>query len=378
MREELLTLSRKVNGADHPDTLMAMYNLAISYSDNGRQEEALKLREEVLPASREVNGAEHPDTFGAMSSLANSYFGAGRKEEALKLREELLPLSLKVNGAEHRATLGAMTNLGGSYQDAGRFGESIQLLEKSLAIKRRVLSPADPYRFVAMRMLASSYTNVGRTHDALPLLAELVAQTPDDTETALGLAALQAWLGKDEDHAATSQRMIKWAGITKDPGTLERIAKLTSLRGVTDLATREAALAFARDAVKLGRPGDNAGMAWSQLALGMAEFRNAHYPEAMEALLESAQEANSMNTRNRSLIQGIAGFYRSMSLYQAGRLGEARAVFTDTEAKMKPFPADEKNPLVGNAYHDDLIFWLACKEARAMLVSELEPASKDP
>jgi hypothetical protein len=29
-------------------------------------------------------------------------------------------------------------------------------------------------------------------------------------------------------------------------------------------------------------------------------------------------------------------------------------------------PKDEQNPLNGNAYHDDLILWLADKEAKAI------------
>jgi hypothetical protein len=33
---------------------------------------------------------------------------------------------------------------------------------------------------------------------------------------------------------------------------------------------------------------------------------------------------------------------------------------------MKPFPADEQNPLA-RADHDDLILWLACREAKALL-----------
>ena len=50
-----------------------MGNLAISYFAAGRRDEALKLREEVLALSRKVNGPEHPDTLGAMNNLAISY-----------------------------------------------------------------------------------------------------------------------------------------------------------------------------------------------------------------------------------------------------------------------------------------------------------------
>jgi hypothetical protein len=42
---------------------------------------------------------------------------------------------------------------------------------------------------------------------------------------------------------------------------------------------------------------------------------------------------------------------------------------------MKPLPADDKNPLAGEANHDDLILWLACKEARALLNAYAPAAS---
>ena len=61
-----------------------MNNLAISYDDSGRREEALKLKEELLPLSRKGFGPEHPATLTAMNNLAESYDEAGRRDEALK------------------------------------------------------------------------------------------------------------------------------------------------------------------------------------------------------------------------------------------------------------------------------------------------------
>ena len=88
-----------------------MINLASAYYANGRWDEALKLQEEVLRLSRKVNGPEHPATLDAMSNLAISYAGTGRGDEALKLRKEALELRRKVLGPEHPATLEAMNEL---------------------------------------------------------------------------------------------------------------------------------------------------------------------------------------------------------------------------------------------------------------------------
>ena len=105
LREQVLVLRRKVSGPDHPDTILAMNNLAVSYDEAGRREEALKLREEVLALRRKVNGPENPDTILAMHSLAISYDEAGRLEEALKLREQVLALRRKALNPDHRDTI---------------------------------------------------------------------------------------------------------------------------------------------------------------------------------------------------------------------------------------------------------------------------------
>ena len=36
-------------------------------------------------------------------------------------------------------------------------------------------------------------------------------------------------------------------------------------------------------------------------------------------------------------------------------------------SKMRPLPTDQSNPLAPNSSHDDLILWLAYKEATALL-----------
>jgi hypothetical protein len=43
---------------------------------------------------------------------------------------------------------------------------------------------------------------------------------------------------------------------------------------------------------------------------------------------------------------------------------------------MTPLPADENNPLAANITHEDLILWLAFKEARALIQFDAAPPSK--
>jgi tetratricopeptide (TPR) repeat protein len=172
-------------------------------------------------------------------------------------------------------------------------------------------------------------------------------------------AAKQAWFGQEKEYSATCDLVLKLVKDTKDPAAAERAAKICSLRPSDD-KTHDAALVLARRAVKLGE--GNGLLPYFQMALGMAEYRSGHY-EAANAALVAASELG----KNNYYVSGSTAFYRAMSLFKQGREDEAHQLAAEAVAKMKPLPADEKNPLVGDANADDLILWMAYKEATGLL-----------
>ena len=110
-----------------------------------------------------------------------------------------------------------------------------------------------------------------------------------------------------------------------------------------------------------------------QMALGMAEYRSGHYAAADAALL-----APSKLGTNNYYVSGTTAFYRAMSLFRQGKEAEARKLAAEAVARMKPLPKDEKNPLADNASSDDLILWMAYKEAKALIKFEQVPAAPAP
>ena len=214
LREEVLALCRKVNGPEHPDTLGAMHNLAVSYDDAGRRDEALKLREQVLALRRKVNGPEHPDTLAAMNNLASSYDEAGRQDEALKLREEAVALRRKVLGPEHPDTLMAMNNLAISYDEAGRREEALKLREEVLALRRKVLGPEHPDTLRASMpspgaWLPAMHPEIRNGTNAVSLAEEAVAATHRTNARCLDtLAAAYAETQQFDKAVAVQQEAI--------------------------------------------------------------------------------------------------------------------------------------------------------------------------
>jgi eukaryotic-like serine/threonine-protein kinase len=206
----------------------------------------------------------------------------------------------------------------------------------------------------------------GRTLDAIPYLASAWEANPRDDLLLLRVAALQAWFHQDAELAATCQKAREFARGTGDPGIADAAAKSSSLRPPDDPAYRAATLAFARLADELGKGTGNAG--WLRMGLGIAEYRSGDDAGAVETLRALIGDGSSK-------ISVTSAFYLAMSLSRQGQDAEARRVATEAISRMKPLPRDENNPLAGGANHDDLILWMAYKEATALLKLDAGAAS---
>jgi len=134
---------------------------------------------------------------------------------------------------------------------------------------------------------------------------------------------------------------------------------MCSLRPSNDKRCR-AALLLARRAVELGK--GSRDLCWFQMALGMAEYRSGHFAETDAALL-AAMETGKDNPH----LAGTPAFYLALSLLRQGKPDEARQLATQAAAKMKPLPKDAKILLAGGSPHDDLILWLAYREAKDVI-----------
>jgi len=291
---------------------------------------------------------------------AMSQFRQGKETEARALLQEAISMMPPLPADPKDPLAGNHTQ-----NDLGpwmAYKEAITLLKMEgpgeLEFKRRRDALEDARGLIrkAIEEFAS-----GLSRDATAHLAAASADVPNNTELSLLVAALQAWFGEDAELAATVRRTTEFANGTSYPVTAERAAKSGLIRPSADKAQLEASLALARRAVELGK-NDRDGLPWFQMALGMAEYRSGNYPAADDALREAVQISND----NR-YVRLTASFYRAMSLFRQGKENESRALFTQTASTMKPLPIDEENPLGGNLMNDDLVAWMAYKEAKSLL-----------
>ena len=98
-------MRNKFLGAEHPDTLAGMDNLAITFRGQGRLNEAEQLHVQVIDMLKKLLGAEHPAILASMSNLAKIYSDQGRWNEAEQLQVQVMDMEKKVLGKKHPRTL---------------------------------------------------------------------------------------------------------------------------------------------------------------------------------------------------------------------------------------------------------------------------------
>jgi hypothetical protein len=165
-----------VLGAEHPDTLISMNNLAGTLRGQGDLSGARALEEPVLAVRRRVLGEEHPDTLRSMNNLALTLWNQGDLSGARALHEQVLAVRRRVLGAEHPDTLTSMNNLALTLGDQGDLFGARALQEQVLAVRRRVLGAEHPDTLISMNNLASTLGNQGDLSGARALQERVLAE----------------------------------------------------------------------------------------------------------------------------------------------------------------------------------------------------------
>ena len=95
---QVLNARNKTLGKAHPDTILAMENLAFTYHGLGKYTEAEKLQIQVVDIRKEILGEKHPHTILAMGNLASMYSGLGKYIEAEKLWIQVVDVRKEILG----------------------------------------------------------------------------------------------------------------------------------------------------------------------------------------------------------------------------------------------------------------------------------------
>ncbi|MET8747290.1 FxSxx-COOH system tetratricopeptide repeat protein, partial [Streptomyces sp. NPDC004728] len=205
--EHMVADCERLLGNEHPDTLNARADLATSYWQAGRTNDAIEIEEHVLAERERLLGNKHPHTLTSRANLATSYQQTGRTNDAIEIKEHVLAERERLLGNKHPHTLISRHNLAASYQQAGRTNDAINLLEQALAEYERLLGNEHPHTLTARADLATSYQQAGRTNDAINLLEHVLTE-------------YERLLGNEHPHTLTARHNLatsyQQAGRTND------------------------------------------------------------------------------------------------------------------------------------------------------------------
>ena len=121
---------------------MAMNQLGNGLSDVGQHEDALSVQEANLSMRRRLGVSAH-SILVAQGNLASTYCELGRFDEALSLRRDVYSGTLRLHGEEHEDALAAAVNYSSSLVKLERFEQAKSLLRRTIPVARRVLGECD-------------------------------------------------------------------------------------------------------------------------------------------------------------------------------------------------------------------------------------------
>ncbi|TGO31373.1 hypothetical protein BPAE_0001g00010 [Botrytis paeoniae] len=236
---EVLALQKEILGEKHPDTILAMGNLASTWWQQGYSKKAEKLQIEVLALQKEILGEKHLDTITAMASLASTWWQQGYSEKAEKLQIEVLALQKEILGEKHLDTILAMANLASTWWQQGYSEKAEKLQIEVLALRKEILGEKHPDTILAMAILASTWWQHVYSEKAeklqievLALRKEILGEKHPDTILAMASLASTWW---QQGYSEKSEKLdIEVLALQKEilgekhPDTILAMANLAS------------------------------------------------------------------------------------------------------------------------------------------------------
>jgi serine/threonine protein kinase/tetratricopeptide (TPR) repeat protein len=300
-----VTLARRVveqaagrSGSPDPEILVLQNNLAVTYSDLGRHNEAIQILEPLLDRSIAVRSANHAETDTVVSNLGRAYSSLGRHDEAIRLFESAAERLGRTRGKDHKDTLFMTCQLGLAFVEAKRFAQAVPLLETAVAGFETKNGPNAPETLVAMDGLAAAHSRGGNAVAAIPLYESLVtrlkaargADHPKALRAMNDLGAVYLLAGRAGDAVRVLEVVLDRRTATAgrdDPQTLAAMYDLASAHG--DSGAWESADRLWKELVERRRRTDGSKSVATADALaryGMGLLNQRRYAEAEPVLRE--------------------------------------------------------------------------------------------
>ena len=173
---KVVSLKQNVFGAEHPNTLVTIHQLALCLKAQCKYEEAIKLHRTNLRHRRRVLGLADRYTLSTKTDLAGALQCNGQIEEAETLYRTTLKTMKRELPKNDNFTLATMSGFAALLNDKlEKHAEAEEIFRELVAVQQQVLGPEHPDTLLNVGNLATSLSCQEKDDEALPIAREFYA-----------------------------------------------------------------------------------------------------------------------------------------------------------------------------------------------------------
>lgn len=172
LAEEALERRQQVLGQEDPETLKTQILLGQLYRRNMQTDQSADILRPALEACERVVGPEDPLTLTGYHQYSGALWDQGKREEALAMRRRNWEVRQRVLGREDWDTLSSMAVLAWALQESGQLKEAETLHRQSVSVTRRFLGPEHFDTLVSQRWLGDTLGRAGKYSEAEAFLRD--------------------------------------------------------------------------------------------------------------------------------------------------------------------------------------------------------------
>ncbi|HEX5057784.1 MAG TPA: serine/threonine-protein kinase [Kofleriaceae bacterium] len=235
LAKRVVDANRTLYGDVHPQTAIAMVNLAVGYSEWQRHADALPLYQQALAIYEQTLGTHHPLYAHTLFNVADAELGLARYSEARVDAERALALIETALGPEHALVASASAVLGLVAQHESNYEEAERHHARALALAEKLRGPRHGLVARYAGYLAASADAQGHHGQALELYRR-ARSIYEELGNELLLARTDSAIG---------QQQLASGALTDAVKTLERALRVQEPKdkSAPDLASTRFALA---------------------------------------------------------------------------------------------------------------------------------------
>jgi len=231
LHEECLRVRRRLFGERSVEAAESLNNLANLYwtSDPSK---AADLYREVVSIRSERLGEDHPSTIGARHNLALTYSASGQHSAAIDEFRRVLGVRTRVLGSAHTDTVNTRAGLAAALNAAGRWTESVALFDGFLEGWLGDHTDRSPVARLSMYVFGQALLGVGRPADAAAWFERVLSASQNDDAAGADFVA-GVTLELASAYASMGEHDRAWALLTRIADRLPGLG--AESQAITDL-----------------------------------------------------------------------------------------------------------------------------------------------